>query len=251
MQISAALIFTSLFSVIFLQMIWNWTKWSDVSQTAGDAETKTKWNDAAVEEEPEVCRLQSHSSQSWQTSTWSADHCWHETTSSEIRSDGPSDGGGPLSLHIWKAVSWNQLHVLNTSTQQQQSASHPLKHMMTTSWWLLWLADCCLCVSVQSEVCLHSAPQLHWEAAGLQETLDLCFDTDCLVENWLTGTFYWPQSLQAAVWTLHKILQMFHSWILQVVSTQVQMFQIGGVGLQSWGQRITADLWQPAALQSE
>ncbi len=35
------------------------------------------------------------------------------------------------------------------------------------------------------------------------------------------------------------------------VVTQLQLCQMGGVGLQSWGQRSTADLWQTAALQSE
>ena len=61
----------------------------------------------------------------------------------------------------------------------------------------------------------------------------------------------WPQSLQSAVWTLQKITQTIHVWIRQLVFTQVQLSQMGGVGLQSWGQRSTADLWQPAAFQSD
>ena len=62
----------------------------------------------------------------------------------------------------------------------------------------------------------------------------------------------WPQSLQSTVWTLQSRTQNLHSWILQVdVVTQVQFCQMGGVELQSWGQRITADLWQPAVNQSE
>ena len=61
----------------------------------------------------------------------------------------------------------------------------------------------------------------------------------------------WPQSLQSIVWTLHKFRQQLHSWILQLVETQVQLSQMEGVGLQSWGQKSTADLWQTALLQSE
>ena len=61
----------------------------------------------------------------------------------------------------------------------------------------------------------------------------------------------WPQNLQFTVWIPHKGTQQLHSWILQLVVVQVQLSQMGGVGLQSWGQRSTADLWQTAAPQSE
>ena len=61
----------------------------------------------------------------------------------------------------------------------------------------------------------------------------------------------WPQSLQSAERTLQKTTQMLHSWILQRVSTQVQLCEMGGVGLQSRDQKITAHLWQTAVNQPE
>lgn len=82
-------------------------------------------------------------------------------------------------------------------------------------------------------------------------TLILCLVQYCWNQHELTPTLYWPQSLQSTVWTLLQITQQLHVWILQVVVTQVQLSQMGGVGLQSWGQRSTADLWQTAAHQSE
>ena len=65
----------------------------------------------------------------------------------------------------------------------------------------------------------------------------------------------WPQSLQSTMWTLQKIRQQLHVWSLQVVVTQIQFSQTGGVWLQSWSQRRTAFLcdltaWQPANTQT-
>ena len=59
-----------------------------------------------------------------------------------------------------------------------------------------------------------------------------------------------PESLQFTVWTLQSRTEQLHSWILQVVPTQVQFSQIGGVGLQSWGNNFTVSLWQSAATKS-
>ena len=78
----------------------------------------------------------------------------------------------------------------------------------------------------------------------------------CLIQHYWnqpgrTPTLYWPQNLQFTVWTLHKMTQQLHSWILQLVSAQIQLSQVGGVDLQSWGQRSTADLWQTAVTQPE
>ena len=57
----------------------------------------------------------------------------------------------------------------------------------------------------------------------------------------------WPESLQFTVWTLQSRTEQLHSWILQVIDpTQVQFSQMGGVGLQSWGNNFTMSLWQPA-----
>ena len=49
------------------------------------------------------------------------------------------------------------------------------------------------------------------------------------------GNGVWPQSLQSAVWTLQKTTQQLYSWILQVVGVQIQLSQMGGVGIQSRG----------------
>ena len=98
---------------------------------------------------------------------------------------------------------------------------------------------------------------------------DLCWNKPRKQENWRTFKtslvdfilvdihctrakyMNWPQSLQSTVWTLQSSWQKLHSWIIQLVVAQVQLCQMGGVGLQSWDQRITADLWQPAVLQPE
>lgn len=61
----------------------------------------------------------------------------------------------------------------------------------------------------------------------------------------------WPQSLHFTLWSLQIIIQQLHSWISQLVVTQVQLSEVGGVKLQRWGLRTTTELWQPAALQSE
>lgn len=66
-----------------------------------------------------------------------------------------------------------------------------------------------------------------------------------------TSSMHLHQSLQFAVLALQELPQQLHTWILQFVLTEVQFCESGRVGLQSWGQRITASLWQPAALQSE
>ena len=57
-----------------------------------------------------------------------------------------------VSIHLVRLSAVIQLYFLQTWTQQQQSSSHQLKHMITTSFWLIWLADCSLslCLSVQS-----------------------------------------------------------------------------------------------------
>ena len=60
----------------------------------------------------------------------------------------------------------------------------------------------------------------------------------------------WPQSLQSTVWTLQSRTQQLHSWILQLIATQVQFCQMGGTGLQSWGHDFTVSLWEITANKS-
>ncbi len=83
-----------------------------------------------------------------------------------------------VSIHVVMLSAVIQLYFLYTWTQQQQSSSHPLKHTITTSFWLLWLADCSLCLSLCPITILLS--QLDW---GKQEILELCFDTNCVYYN--------------------------------------------------------------------
>ncbi len=73
-----------------------------------------------------------------------------------------------VSIHVVLLSAVIQLYILYTWTQQQQqSSSHPLKHMITTSLWLLWLADCSLslCLCVQSAFPSHSFNEesSHWK----------------------------------------------------------------------------------------
>lgn len=44
----------------------------------------------------------------------------------------------------------------------------------------------------------------------------------CWNHHHLIPNLYWPQTLKFTVWTLQKIPQWLHSWILQIVFTQVQ-----------------------------
>ena len=49
--------------------------------------------------------------------------------------------------------------------------------------------------------------------------------------NMKTQSVSWPQSLQSTVLNLQKITQQLHSWILQLVVTQLKLSQMGGVRL--------------------
>ena len=53
------------------------------------------------------------------------------------------------------------------------------------------------------------------------------------------------------MWTLQFSRKSLHSWILQVVVTQVQLSQTRGLGAENWGQSFTASLWEVTATQSE
>ena len=52
----------------------------------------------------------------------------------------------------------------------------------------------------------------------------------------------WPESFK---WTVQ-----LYSWILQVVVTQVQLSQTGGLGAENGRQSFTAPLWEVTATQS-
>ena len=68
--------------------------------------------------------------------------------------------------------------------------------------------------------------------------------------NLLTNPF-WPESFKFTVWTLQSWWQQLHSWILQVIVTQVQLSQTRGLGMENWRQSFTASLWQITASQPE
>ena len=170
-----------------------------------------------------------------------------------------------VSIHVVRLSAGIQIYFLLTSTQQQQqSSSHRLKHMITTNFWLIWLADCCLslCLSVQPWSLSPSSSHSFTEESSTEKvgaspgntgsllSYWLCLIQNCWNQHTLTPTLYSPQSLQSTVWTLLKINQLLHVWLLQVVLPQIQLSQMWGrVGLQSWGQIITADLWQTAVSQ--
>ena len=59
----------------------------------------------------------------------------------------------------------------------------------------------------------------------------------------------WPESLQSTVWTPQSSREPLHSWILQIIGTQVQLSQTRGGGAENWGQSFTASLWQLTAIQ--
>lgn len=60
------------------------------------------------------------------------------------------------------------------------------------------------------------------------------------------GTRDWPENFQPAVWTLQSSTELLHSWILQLTMTQVQLSEVGGVELQSWGHDFTVTVWEEA-----
>ena len=64
-----------------------------------------------------------------------------------------------------------------------------------------------------------------------------------------------PESVQSPAWILQSSRQPLHSWVSWMIVAQVQLSQMGGVGVQSWDQRSTAFLcdqtaWQPADTQN-
>ena len=69
-------------------------------------------------------------------------------------------------------------------------------------------------------------------------------------DNKIIDAVSWPESFQCTVWTLQSSRQQLDSWILQVVVTQVKLSQMGGVGVQSWGQRSTAFLCDQTSWQT-
>ena len=76
------------------------------------------------------------------------------------------------------------------------------------------------------------------------------FDIQYFSSN-LTETEIGPEYLQFTVWTLQSNRQWIHSWILQVVVTQVHLSQTRGLGAENWGQSFTASPWQITATQPE
>lgn len=60
-----------------------------------------------------------------------------------------------------------------------------------------------------------------------------------------------PESLQGTMWTLQSSREEFHSWIMQVIVTQVQLSEFRGLRAENWGQSFTAVLWQITATQPE
>lgn len=62
---------------------------------------------------------------------------------------------------------------------------------------------------------------------------------------------YWPKCFQSTVWAFQSSGQHRHSWILQVIVTQVQVFQVAELRAEYWGQICTASLRQVAETEPE
>ena len=116
-----------------------------------------------------------------------------------------------------------------------------------------------------STIGLHQAPSW-WEEGGNEKVIHYYFSvtTPTLImdEVLSNGRFKVlikmggirlsiPENVQFPVWILQSSRQQRHSWVSWVIVAQVQLFQTGWVGVQSWGQKSTAFLcdqraWQPA-----
>ena len=53
----------------------------------------------------------------------------------------------------------------------------------------------------------------------------------------------WESPVYSVDSPVQQSLQL-HSWILQIIGTQVQLSQTRGGGADNWGQSFTASLWQ-------
>ena len=79
------------------------------------------------------------------------------------------------------------------------------------------------------------------------------------LSHWLSvaaAELFIPESVQAQVWILQLSRQQLHSWVFWMIIGQVQLSKMGGIGVQSWGQRSTAFLcdqtaWQPVNTQNK
>ena len=99
-------------------------------------------------------------SELWQRANWSVVHWWSERTKC-LRSD------EDVSAHHVRLSAVVQLHFLFTWKQQQLSSSHQLNQTITTGFWLVWLADCCLSVFLSNPEVCHRCPltaslRKHW-----------------------------------------------------------------------------------------
>lgn len=97
---------------------------------------------------------------------------------------------------------------------------------------------------------LHICLQTHPEHLGTKESFKHQSKTWNIEKQQQPQSVNSPQSLQSTVWTLQSSTQKLHSWIMQLVSTHVQLCQMGGVGLQSWGHNFTVRLWESTLSQS-
>ena len=129
----------------------------------------------------------------------------------DIRFDGWTVWWMRTSVSVRPVMLSAVIHIYFLLTWKQQ---HQLRHVITTSFWLLWLADCSLSVFLSNpEACPRPPLTASLRTAGNTGSLlwyQLCLVQYCWDQQGLTPPLYWPHSLQAAVWTLHKIEKKFH-----------------------------------------
>lgn len=77
----------------------------------------------------------------------------------------------------------------------------------------------------------------------------LTINTACLCDVCHSEPKLWPQNLQFTIWLLQSSSQQFHSWVLQLIATQVQFSQTRGARVESCSQSFTAFLSEITAAQ--
>ena len=94
---------------------------------------------------------------------------------------------------------------------------------------------------------------LNWTEANKAHLLPLNhLQSRYRISYWLSVTeavLFIPESVQSPAWILQS-RQQLHSWVSWMIVAQVQLSQMGGVGVQSWGQIRTAFLCDQTAWQT-
>ena len=159
------------------------------------------------------------------------------------------DGWGPLSLHIpWCCQLWSSFtscrHEHNNNSRLHFNSNTRLQQASGSSDWLtvppLSLSVQSWSLSPFSSHSFTEESRKYWIF-----TLILTVFITILLKPARTDSNSLLTS-ESPVDSLDylQMKQQLHSWILQVIVSQVQLSQMGGVGLQSWGHDFTVTLWE-------